>query len=138
MGLAKEEIQVAAVGSDDHRVVSTASLLQQDDVTIEMTSIGEEQRKDPMLVEVIRLLEDGVLPSDQDRARKLALQEHLFVISNHVLHHLDFKRDHHKRVVVPSHLRKRIMDLCQDTSLAKDSSILTGGGKECLVMPNSL
>lgn len=55
---------------------------------------------------MIRFLEDGVLPEDNNRARKLALQENLFVIIDRVLYHLDSKRDHHKQVVVPSHLQK--------------------------------
>ena len=66
----------------------------------------DEQRKDPGVMEVIRFLEDGVLPEDNNRARKLALQENLFVIIDRVLYHLDSMRDHHKQVVVPSHLQK--------------------------------
>ena len=71
---------------------------------------GEEQQKDPGLVEVFRFLEEGVVPVGEDRARKLALQENLYTIVNGILYHLDTKSDHLKQVVVPCHLRKQIME----------------------------
>ena len=55
-------------------------------------------------------MEEGVLPEDGKHACKLALQEHLFVIVDQVLYHLDSKQDHRKQVVVPSHLRRQIME----------------------------
>ena len=46
----------------------------------------DEQRK---VMEVIRFLENEVLPEDNNRARNLALQENLFAIIDRVLYHLD-------------------------------------------------
>lgn len=108
-GLAEDEIQVAAVGSEDSGM-NIDSLLQSNSASTPLISMEDEQRKDPDVMEVIKFLEDGVLPGDRDRARKLALQENLFVIIDRILYHLDSKHDHRKQVVVPRHLQKRIME----------------------------
>ena len=111
-GIAEDEFQVAAIGSEDHSAgeMPIHTLLQSDPLSTQPSSFEDEQRKDPALVEVIRFLEDGVLPEDEARARKLVLQEELYTIVNNTLYHLDSKRGHQKQVVVPSHLRKRIME----------------------------
>ena len=71
---------------------------------------AEEQRKDPRVFEVIHLLESGELPADEQRARKLALQENLYVVVDGVLYHLDPKQTGSKRAVVPQHLREQVME----------------------------
>ena len=78
--------------------------------TIEPASFAEEQRKDPRVFEVIHLLESGELPADEQRARKLALQENLYVVVDGVLYHLDPKLTGSKRAVVPQHLREQVME----------------------------
>ena len=70
----------------------------------------EEQRKDPRLVEIFRFLEDGVLPDDHAQTCKLSLQQDLYAILDRTLYRLDPKQDHQKRAVVPSQLKKRIME----------------------------
>ena len=110
--LVGDEIQVAAIGSDDCSVGdrNIDTLLKCDPISGTSASFEEDQRKDPAMVEIIRFLEEGVLPDDPDRARKLALQEHLFVIIDRVLYRLDSKQDHRKQVVVPRHLQEQIME----------------------------
>ena len=87
-GLCEGEVQVSAVSSD----------------------IQEEQRKDPSLLEIIRFLEDGVLPDDNTRARRLTLQQDLFTVMDQTLYRLDPKQDNRRCVVVPTQLKKRIME----------------------------
>ena len=70
----------------------------------------EEQCKDSALLEVIRFLEEGVLPRENCCAHKLALQEYLFIIIYHTLYLLDSKLGHQKHMVVPCHLQSRIME----------------------------
>jgi len=86
------------------------SLLKSDVALAPLTLFKDEQCKDPEVMDVIKLLEEGVLPEDQNRARKLALQEHLFTIIDRVLYHLDSKQSHQKQAIVPKHLRKTIME----------------------------
>ena len=90
-GIAEAEVQVAAVGSRDSglRELTITDLLEVEPAVIEPPSFAEEQRKDPRVLEVINLLESGELPVDEQRARKLALQENLYVIVEGVLYHLD-------------------------------------------------
>ena len=63
VGFAEEEIQIAIIDSDDHpdRKITRDALLQQDNVSLAMMSLGKEQWKDPLLLEVIKFLENGVL-----------------------------------------------------------------------------
>ena len=67
----------------------------------------------PWFVEIFRFLEDGVLPDNDARARKLSLQQDLYAVLDRTPYRLDPKQDHQKRVVVPSQLRKRIMEETQ-------------------------
>lgn len=111
-GLAEGEVQVAVVDSSRQSVgdMTIGSLLQSDTVSTPQTSFEDEQRKDQEVMDVIKLLEERVLPEDQNRAHKLALQEHLFTIIDQVLYHLDSKQGHQKQAVVPRHLRKMVME----------------------------
>ena len=106
------EVQVAAVESEVTSAgrMNISELLQPESAMVESVSFAEEQRKDPRVLEVIILLENGELPTDQQRARKLALQEHLFVVIDRVLYHLNPKQNNHKQAVVPEHMRVRIME----------------------------
>lgn len=108
-----------------------------------MKSFKEEERKDPALVEILHLLEEGVPTEDEVLAcgRKLALQEDLYTSVNHTRYHLDSKQGHQKQVVVPRHLWKEThYGPISATSQVRDFSALcrdTGGGQACLLMPNS-
>ena len=85
-------------------VMGQAELLQSQPVTVEPASFAEEQRKDPCVLEILQFLETGEFPADQQCAWKLAPQEHLFVLINHVLYHLNQKQNNCKQVVVPKHM----------------------------------
>ena len=67
--------------------------------------------KDPQLRETIVFVEEGVLPSDEPRARKLALQANQFVVIDGILYYVDSKRGQQRRTVVPEHLRTTLLEL---------------------------
>jgi hypothetical protein len=69
-------------------------------------SFVREQQKDEKIILVILFLETEKLPSDDKKARKIALQSSNFTIEDGVLY-LSSKHKHRKRAVVPSHLRER-------------------------------
>ena len=133
---AQDELQVAAIDITDHtdEEMSITSFLQADPASTQLMSLEEEQRKDSSLVEVIRFLEEGVLPEDETRARKLALQGDLYTIVGSTLYHLDAKRALQKQVVwfhttyVGGLWRRFIVVLCLRTSPDTDSSTLVVGG----------
>ena len=141
---AQDEFQVTAIDSTDHtdEEMSITSFLQADPASTQLMSLEEEQRKDSSLVEVIRFLEEGVLPEDETRVRKLALQGDLYTIVGSTLYHLDAKRALQKQVVVPYHLRRRIMEKVHRGPMSAHFSghrlFNTGGGRACLLMPSSL
>ena len=84
-------------------------LLYQPAQLSEDTSFAEEQRKDPLIAEVITFLETGELPQEDKKARRIALQKPLFVLQGGVLFFCNPKRRQHLRVVVPAHLRQQII-----------------------------
>lgn len=65
--------------------------------TIDMSnvcsSMGEEQRIDLQLREVMALVEKGVLLSDESRAPKLVLQANQFVVIDDILYYVDPKHE---------------------------------------------
>ena len=104
-GIAQDEMQVAVVAARD-----VPTLLQADPVPSQSQDhYSIEQRKDPRLEEMMEFLGNGSLPSDGDRAKKLAAQEPLFSLLGDVLYYIDHKRENRKRVAVPQHLREQLL-----------------------------
>jgi len=62
-----------------------------DRITINLP-LGREQKKDPQLNEIISFVENGELPDDNMRARKLSLQESMFAMVDDVLYKVDPKK----------------------------------------------
>ena len=75
-----------------------------------LDSISKEQQEDPDVREIFQFIVTGTLPEDDQKARKLALQETLFTVTNNILYFLDPKRENRKRVVVPRQLRRKILE----------------------------
>ena len=65
--------------------------------------LATEHHKGVKLREIISLLEHGDLPENDKQAHKLALQQSLFTLVNHVLYKVDSKK-RSKQVVVPQQL----------------------------------
>ncbi len=74
------------------------------------SSFGSEQRKDSNLIATFNFLEEQVLPEDPSKARKIALQAPLFAVVEDVLYHLDPKPSCRRRIVVPKHMTKGLLD----------------------------
>ena len=72
-------------------------------------SFAEEQRKDPALLEIFGFLQKGELPSEERRARKIALQASLFTIDDEILYYVDPRQKQQRRVAVPRHLYEQIL-----------------------------
>ena len=70
---------------------------------------GTEQRGDSEIREILKYVENGKLPEDDVRARRLVLEGTLFTVTDGILYYLDPKHNHRKRTVVPNQLRKQIL-----------------------------
>ena len=107
-GIGENELQVAVINSEP--ITSTDILLQAEPLVGTPTSFGEEQRKDPQLKDIIHFLTTNELPTDNKRARKIAMQQSIFTVVNDVLYYIDPKRDHQKRIAVPKQIREQILE----------------------------
>ena len=88
-------------------------------------SLAVEQAKDPVVRELMEFVQQGWLPQDDDRARKMALQQSLFTVVYGVLYFLDPKRGNCKRAAVPKDVQQKIlhtMDLLGVISLGRGCS----------------
>ena len=106
-GIGESELQVATVASGEMNI---CTLLESDPKPSELESLGDEQRRDPQVMEIFRFMEAEELPSDSKRARKIATQQSLFTIVDDVLYFVDPKQDHRRRAVVPRHLQEQILE----------------------------
>lgn len=75
-----------------------------------LESFATEQRKDPDVREIYQFAENGTLPTEDKRARRLVLEGSLFTIVDGILYFLDPKHGGRKRAVVPKQLRKHILE----------------------------
>ena len=97
-------MQVSAVISDIQTLLDTEPVGDQGVVD---DTFGAEQQKDDQL---IQFLNTGQLPTDESRARKIALQAPLFAMIDGVLMFVDPKRKDQRRAVVPSQLQRQVME----------------------------
>ena len=116
-GGSQDHVQVASVRlTADHGsnpegrgAAEICDLLGKPPELVQKEDFATEQRKDPDIAEVIKFLECGDLPVDQQRSRQIALQKPMFTMESGMLFYIDPKQDHCKRVVVPRHLRHRLL-----------------------------
>ncbi len=74
------------------------------------TSFAEEQQKDYYLCAMYKFLKEQHLPDDPATAKRIALQAPLFVVTDAILYFIDAKPTHHRRIAVPKHLQKGMLD----------------------------
>lgn len=83
------------------------------------------------------MLEHDKLPGDPEQARKLALQEYLFVLADHILYHLDPRYQNCKQAVVLEQFWSRVMEESHRGPIYGGPLFRplpdTGGGTECTV-----
>ena len=106
-GEVDEEVQVTVVQG-----MSISHLLESSPTVDEQSDLKEEQRKDPSIQEIIAFLQQNVLPADEKKARKMALQGPLFCIVDDILYFVDLKKDGGQRVVLPKQLQRKVMEEC--------------------------
>ena len=75
---------------------------------VEDSPFPKLQREDADLAEIIDYLETGTLPTDQKRAREVALVGSQYVLKDGTLYHLE--RDKTLRVVPPTSARRKLFD----------------------------
>ena len=104
------DVQVASVATTTSAVDSTPTVQQFLSLDPSLTgpqsmgSFGEDQRKDSSITEIVDFLKGGTLPSDDQKAKKITGQIHLFTMVDDILYYLDPKRGDQKRAVVPKQL----------------------------------
>ena len=106
-GEADEEIQVTVVHG-----TSISDLQESSPTAGEQSDLKEEQRKDPSIQEIVAFLQQNVLPADEKKARKMALQGPLFCIVDDILYFVDPKKDGGQRVILPKQLQRKVMEEC--------------------------
>ena len=100
--------QVAVVDSTDTTIEEL--LAAPPDSPDRTLDLAEEQRKDREILEIIAFLESGSLPKDEQKARKIVIQEPSFALVDGILYFLDSRHGDRKRVAVPKHLRQGILE----------------------------
>ena len=112
-GVGEDEMQISQVQSQaTGPEASISELLQLEDNELPTTptvSYIVEQKRDPELRQIIDFLQTSALPSDEGRARKIALQSPLFTIIDGTLFYLD-PRHRSRRVVVPLRHRRKLLE----------------------------
>ena len=88
----------------------------------DVTLLRDEQLKDPVVKDIREFLQSGKLPEDQKRARKIVLMSPQFVLVAEVVYYVHPKT-RNKHVVVPSHLREKIL---RETHAGKYSGHFSG------------
>ena len=79
------------------------------DTPAELDNFAVEQRKDPEILDIIEYAENGTVPEDARRARRLVSEGSVFVIVDGIAFYVDPKRENRRRAIVPQQLRKQIL-----------------------------
>ena len=108
-GIAETDMQVAMVQSQQSGMLPTIrELLVNAPHSTTAQPFLQEQLKDPDIAKIIEYLEENQLPADSDQARTIVIKSALFTVIDNVL--LITHQDGTKRVVVPTHLKRKLMD----------------------------
>ena len=79
------------------------------DPPAELDDFAVEQRKDPEILEIIEYAENGTVPEDARRVRRLVSEGSVFVIVDGIAYYVDPKRENRRRAIVPQQLQKQIL-----------------------------
>ena len=97
---------IESPGTPPEGTVGRPTLSSGRDVT---TELADEQKNNPEVGELKKFLEQGSLPADSVKARKMALQQALFAVVDGVVYYIDPKRANRRRAVVPKSLRQYLL-----------------------------
>ena len=115
----------------------TALESTQDPAKSRECNLGERQRGDPWLQQVIAYLETGALPTDESKARELAVSGQQYVLLEGVLYHVE--RDKTLRVIPPECDRRPLFDDGAFSGHLRDAKFMENcqrdiGGQRCEVI----
>ena len=79
------------------------------DTPAELDDFAVEQSKDPEILVIIEYAENGTVPKDARRVRRLVSEGSVFVIVDGIAYYVDPKRENRRRAIVPQQLRKQIL-----------------------------
>ena len=74
------------------------------------SELALDQRKDPALAQIIAFMENDELPAEEKRAKAVVAQASVLTLVDDILYYVDSKQGNKRRIVVPEHLRKQIME----------------------------
>ena len=103
------DVQVAQVQTSDIADTDISQLLKMPPPTQSLNGFHKEQAKDPKLQKILNYLDRGLLPDNNQEAKKIVAQVSQFAIVQNVLYFIDISRQNLRRAAVPSHLQERIM-----------------------------
>ena len=123
-GPGQGDVQVSAVISDILTLLDSEPVGDQGAVD---NTFGTEQQKDDQLCQVIHFLNTGQLPTDETRARKIALQAPLFAIVDGTLMFIDPKNKDHlfRPICSAGEWRRIIVAMLEPTSRDRSCSALS-------------
>ena len=111
-GVGEDEVQVARIRLDSSKSNSPSTisdlLSASPDLTQPEEPFREEQLKDPDLADMVHFLDRNELPANPEHSCRIVLKSPLFSVVNGVLYIAH--RGGSVCVVVPQHLRRRLMD----------------------------
>ena len=117
-GIGEGEVQVAVITNDSTTLVPDSEMNITDMLNLEPVNdkeaqpnnFSQEEQKDQSILEMIDFLKDSKLPSDQQQAKKVALQGNNFTIIDDILYYIDSKNGNRKWAVVPKQLQKELLE----------------------------
>ena len=110
-GIAESEVQVSTIVHSPSKDFGELMLWEPETREAGLSeTIALKQNKDDQLQQMIEYLEIEQLPTDPKRSRKVAAQATLFTQLDEILYFLDPNRQFKKRVIMPHHLREKLME----------------------------
>ena len=106
--------EVLAVQAEGHQLFQTNTKLLEDPPAEDThlfpnPDLAEEQRKDTSLAPLIQYFTDEILPQDPCESKLLVAKAPSFALIDKFLYYIDIKQCQIKQVVIPTHLRHKIM-----------------------------
>ena len=74
------------------------------------SQLSAQQRQDPELLALIKYLEDGVVPEDENQAQQIVLEHPKFTVSDGVLHYENPQHPGGLKLVVPRQVRQILLE----------------------------
>ena len=100
--------QDRVITDDPPRVIAATTPVRDRDPASSQDHLGDRQRADPELAEIVHYLEEGTLPTDDKKARLLVLNKPQYTMVDQVLYHI--ATDKTLRIVPPQADRRKLFE----------------------------